>query len=194
MKTRVSAKYLGGWPILDAGQGIDGKLGIDDRFVSFFHNAKGPQIGFKFSTIVSVELGPLQPAIRQAMLESAQATLARGTLTPVLLIRALSGRRPAPETEAGWVWQIAEARFYVTEGAGWFARLDAAGLANQSQNAAAFRDTVQLHSAEFYREPNVIPVAATGADTIRDLAKLRDEGIISADEFESKKQELLGRI
>jgi len=38
------------------------------------------------------------------------------------------------------------------------------------------------------------PAERTPADTIRDLAALRDEGHISAEEFEAKKADVLARI
>lgn len=40
--------------------------------------------------------------------------------------------------------------------------------------------------------PSHPPVSA--ADTIRDLARLRDEGLITEDEFQAKKTQLLERI
>lgn len=38
------------------------------------------------------------------------------------------------------------------------------------------------------------PPSAHPADTIRDLARLRDEGLITEDEFQAKKTQLLERI
>lgn len=38
------------------------------------------------------------------------------------------------------------------------------------------------------------PREATATDAIRDLGRLRDEGLITEDEFQAKKSELLSRI
>lgn len=42
--------------------------------------------------------------------------------------------------------------------------------------------------------PAETPGSASPADAIRELARLRDEGLITEDEFQAKKSELLERI
>jgi hypothetical protein len=43
-------------------------------------------------------------------------------------------------------------------------------------------------------EHSPLPLSLDPVEQIQRLAKLRDEGLVSAEEFESKRSELLGRI
>jgi len=182
MKRQVGAKYLGGMPGVNAKDGIDGVLGVAVDGIEFDDHRKKDDLGIPFASILSVELAVLQANIRQAFQEDVQATIARTTLTPVVVFHCL--------TDAG----RSEVRFYVTDGAGSFARLSAAGLANQAQNAIAFRDAVLEHEFEFAEAEPAPARGSTIAQTLRELAELRDEGIVTLDEFNEKKRQLLDRL
>ena len=47
---------------------------------------------------------------------------------------------------------------------------------------------------EWVDEPAAVAPRDTGATRLRELADLRDDGLISADEFEAKKADLLARM
>jgi hypothetical protein len=79
---------------------------------------------------------------------------------------------------------------------------DAAGDENsivftQAQESyfLAFRDAVEAALNARHNPPAfAVPAQASVLDQLAQLASLRDAGIVTAEEFESKKTELLGRL
>jgi hypothetical protein len=71
----------------------------------------------------------------------------------------------------------------------------AAGVAGRVRHHQEEKWATQDQSAYEQQAPTAPPAAAGGADytaELEKLAKLRDEGVISADDFEAKKKQLLG--
>ena len=71
----------------------------------------------------------------------------------------------------------------------------AAGVAGRVQHRQQQKWAAQEQPAYEQEAPAAAPAAPGGADytaELEKLAKLRDEGVISAEDFEAKKKQLLG--
>lgn len=112
------------------------------------------------------------------------------------LSRRVSLTRVALTGPLAWAWRkkVDDRELYlVIEGDGW--ATSAAVDPKLGEEARAF--AAKINAAAKRTKPSEPPHAPHAADPIerlRALSELRDAGIITADEFEAKKADLLGRI